>query len=258
MNLKERIELVNERINFIKELSEVRDHFRGQEKILKTKEGTWTHSYKHFSALRIYLALTCFDILGQSDDWIDFNGWLRSKSKTDERNKIFEKHKLKNLQQILISVNNDYNKQYGVKTSFFRFIRESLTTENQQKLFKSIAGQKRLTDEIVKDDGTKIAATGTSIELTQKQKEEFLLNIRNSFTHKGISIGDAAGGVFEYEQPILFPISENKWEPRWIHMAIHHQKVNNSLITFKVQRWPFVLLEIIKDTVIRLTETYES
>src|SRR5690606_15949133 len=202
------------------------------------------------SALRIYLALTCFDILGQSDDWKDYGNWLSSKKKADERNNIIDKHHKKELNDILISVNKEYNKIYGVRRSFLKFIYEVISDDDRAKLFDSIKGAKTFTFDIIKEDGSiKVGTNAKRIELTQKQKEDFLFNIRNSFTHKGVSIGDIAGGIFETEKPTKFPGTEN---PVWTYNAIHYQKIKGDTIMFSVRKWPFVLIEIIENTISKL------
>jgi len=243
---QDKLILVKSRINFIKELSEVREHFRGIEKAIHLNDREWTHSYLQFSALRIYLALTCFDILGQPDDWRDFSSWLKSKSHLSERSKILAKYNKENLQNAIVSIYDDYQNVYGVKRSFFKFIREIISQNDREKLFNSIKGQKRITEPKYNPDGTTTLGTGIQFILNEDQKERFLFDIRNSFTHKGFSIGDAASGIFKNEEPILLPDRE---EPIWLFHGIHSQQIGKDYITFQVQRWPFVLLEIIENTI---------
>jgi len=243
---QDKLILVRSRINFIKELSEVREHFRGVEKIIHVNDREWTHSYLQFSALRIYLALTCFDILGQPDNWTDFSSWLKSKSHLPERSTIFAKYDKEDSQNAILSIYEEYQNIYGVKRSFFKFIREIVSHEDREKLFNSIKGQKRITETKYNPDGTTTLGTGINFVLNEDQKERFLYDIRNSFTHKGLSIGDAASGIFMNEEPIMLP---DRNEPVWLFYGIHSQKIGNDYITFQVQRWPFVLLEIIENTI---------
>src|SRR5690606_8549472 len=103
MIISDKIGLIKERLEFIKQLTDVKEHFRGRDKVIRGNGPRDSdHPYRHFSALRIYLALTCFDILGQSDDWKDYGNWLSSKKKADERNNIIDKHHKKELNDILI------------------------------------------------------------------------------------------------------------------------------------------------------------
>lgn len=241
----EQIELVESRILLIKQLIDAKEHFRGHDKIKKISDGYWTHSYKDYDALRIYLSLTCFDILGQPNDWVDFNSWLRSKKQKNQREIIINRSLNDNYSELILSVNIEYNKIYGVKSSFYKFISEILSQKNRQKLFDSIKTSKQLTPRIVKPTGTTLA-TGREIELPNDRKENFLFNIRNSFTHKGISIANPAGGIFDNEKPILWSPDR---KPEWGFSGIHKETIDGDIITFSVRRWPFVLIEIIEDTI---------
>lgn len=246
MNWKpEQIELVESRILLINQLIEAKEHFRGREKVINLPERYWTHPYKDYDALRVYLALTCFDILGQPNDWIDFNSWLRSKKLSKERNAIITKNYSENYSEFILAVNNDYNKIYGVKNSFYKFIREILSEDNRQKLLDSIRTSKQITPRIIKPTGTTIG-TVREIKLPVEIKEKFLFEIRNSFTHKGISIGNPAGGIFDVEKPIFWP---NDSTPKWGFSGIHKKTINGDIISFSVKKWPFVLIEIIEDTI---------
>ena len=200
----EKLILVKSRLNFIQELSEIKEHFRGTKKIIHVTEQEYSHSYIQFSALRIYLTLTCFDILGQPDDWRDFNSWLKSNRHSKERIEIFTKHDKKDLLDSIISIHEEYLSIYGVKRSFFKFMREIISNQDREKLFNSIKGQKSITKTKYNPDGTTTLGIGIQIELTDNQKEKFLFDIRNSFTHNGISIGDATGGIFKTEEPKFY------------------------------------------------------
>lgn len=241
----EQIELVESRLYLIKQLIESKEHFRGHHKTRKLPDNYWTHSYKDYAALRIYLSLTCFDILGQPNNWIDFGSWLKSKKLKLEREKIINKNYTSNYSEFISAVNNDYNKIYGVKNSFYKFIREILSEKNRLKLFDSINTTIQITPKVVTPNGITMA-TGKDIEFPIEIKEKFLFNIRNSFTHKGISIGDAAGGIFDTDKPNTLPPD---WKPFWGYIGIHTETINGDIINFSVKRWPFVLIEIIEDTI---------
>lgn len=234
------VELVKERLNFIELLNDQENYFIGGNKIKEYEDGDLTHPYKHFSALRIYLALTCFDVLGQPIDRVDFSKWLNSKKLSEERNLILEKSNSDNPLDSVKSIYNYYNKKYGARSSFNRFILEILSEGDREKLYKSISAVKLVTPEITNPDGTKTVPTGRDYELTNKQKLEFLYFIRNSFTHNAISLGIRDIGVF----PKLL-------EPKFREypMGIHIDKINNDLITYKVKNWPFVLIDVISNTI---------
>lgn len=151
------------------------------------------------------------------------------------------------MNESIIEINDDYNKIYGVRNSFMRFIKETLSLENQNKLFNSIRGSVKLTDSIRNQDGTQTIATGADYNLNQKEKEDFIYYIRNSFTHKGIPLGDTRGGYFDREGPMnLGSIKEP--ELLWREVALYSKKIDGNEITFKVIKWPELLIEIIEDT----------
>lgn len=237
----EQLELVKDRIALINKLIELKEHFRGREKTTRTVAGDLTHPYKDYSALITYLLLTCFDVLGQPNDWVDFNSWLRSKKRKKEREDIISKNYNSDYSTFILSVNNQYNKLYGAKSSFIKFIREILTPENKKKLFNSIATSKIIPQKIETN-----VPHARRIELDEHYKENFIYKIRNSFTHKGVAIANASGGVFNIDEPDLWPPD---WKPAWGYSEIHREKIKGDEISFSVQRWPFVLIEIIEDQI---------
>src|SRR5690606_21942010 len=206
------------------------------------------HPYKHYSALRIYLALTCFDILGQPNEWMDFQSWLKSSKKTPERIKVFSAHEAKDFSERLFRIHQDYTAIYGVKSSFYRFIREVISFENREKLLKSIGVLKRIKEAVDYDDGSHTPPVAVRIEVTDEMKEKFLFAARNSFTHKGISYGDPAGGIFRTDDPDYWP---GRKEPVWLSQNLHVEKSGNDTIIYQVWRWPFLLIEIIEEVLER-------
>ena len=137
--MKDKIENVKNRIEFVQKLTEIREHFMGKDKVIYAAE-EWTHPYVHFHALRNYLVLTCFDILGTNEEFILFQNWLNSNEKENERKKIFNMlpNNICNSENIL-KVLNEYNKIYGISQGFKRFINVIISKEDKKKLFDSIA-----------------------------------------------------------------------------------------------------------------------
>jgi hypothetical protein len=173
---QDRIDTVLERLSFINKLKDLKPHFLGKE-FLKHNErtGCYLHPIKHFNALRYYLCLTCFDVLGQTNDFIDYSSWLNSKNHENERNNIFVKCHNTNTQEFLISVYNEYNKKYGVSKAFYRFTNEILTKDNRQKILESIRVTKHIESPPKQVDYIP----------SKKKKLDYLLHVRNSFTHIG-------------------------------------------------------------------------
>ena len=235
---EDKIDIVKDRISFVKALTKTKSNFQGNE-LTRRNERTQepTHPYKHFSALRFYLLLTCFDILGHSDEFIDFASWLDSKDEKHlkEKNEIFQNCKNENALLYVSSVNKQYNQIYGASKSFNRFINDILSSENQNKLYESIriTKQSKKTPPNLKD---------ADYVPNINKKRNFLYLIRNSFTHKGILISSFGGGIF----PEVDDFNEDC--NSYFHQ-IYSEDKKDFIYIYCVSNWPKVLIEIIEDTI---------
>lgn len=241
----DRIELIKDRLRLISLLTESKEHFSGVETMRVINSSQISLPYKDYTALRFYLALTCFDILGQPTDWMDFQSWLISSKVKEERETIIDKNSTKKGTEFIKSVYSEYTQIYGVKNSFYRFMREVISDENRKKLFESVSTNIQLTPAIKTSEGV-LSPTGRKIILDNTHKEKFLFEIRNSFTHKGISTGIDMAGLNDFDKPNLIPPD---WRPIWMYIPILKKEINGDIIWFNVRRWPFVLTEIIEDTI---------
>ena len=236
----ERKQIVKERIALVNKLISVREAFQGNHLIRNSdKDNSWTHPYKHYAALRNYLLLTCFDILGQTEDYIDFFSWLQSKKHKEERENIIKKCEGTDFVLNMTNVYKEYNSIYGVSKSFHHFIYQILSDENRDKLFDSIDIKKRSVSE-----GKPIG-----INVTEKMKSDFLFLIRNSFTHNGEALASTSGGVyypFDVEKPLFHPVLKKElWGYYWFYSEVK-EKVRKDYL---VRKWPNLLVEIIEDTI---------
>ncbi len=130
-----------------------------------------------YPPLITYLRLTCFDQLGQPDSRHPFNSWLISTKKEEERMNIISE--IEESDKILFSkkLYEGYNKIYGVKNSFFRFLREIISTDIREQLLNKI----RITDNF--DSIAKLVGEYIDGDLDYLQKEKYLYSVRNDFTH---------------------------------------------------------------------------
>lgn len=168
--------------------SEARKILQAFERIEKVKflfyilENDDNLSMKHQGpSLITYLLLTCFDVLGQKQNWLSFGSWLETK---DERIRIEREEIIRkiadenlNLPQTTKYIYDEYNKIYGVKTSFFNFIREVIPPETRKELFEKIRVNIR------KIDFEKKKSEWSAENGSTKKKEIYLFSIRNDFTH---------------------------------------------------------------------------
>jgi hypothetical protein len=230
------IQNVKSRLEFVSNLTSVKGAFRGINLIEDTENNGWTHPYKHFSALRYYLILTCFDILGSNSEFIDFSGWLTSSKHKTERETIFNSISDQSLcAGSLKAVYDKYNEIYGVSKGFKRFINEVISKENREKLLDSIKVRK-----IGYNPRKEI-----KYEPTENKKINFLYEIRNSFTHMGNSYASPAGGIFEDDgAPVVIDGKE-----KWGYQRIHIDERMEFYYEFSVRKWPHLLVDIVNDTI---------
>ncbi len=204
---------VTERLNFINSLK--------AEEVSKKLFHNW-------EPVIVYHLLTCFDLLGQPDTWKTFDSWISSSSCEEERNKVANEidsslNKIEFSKQIFL----EYQKIYGVKNSFFRFIREILPTENKKELFDSIRIRTNSMPpaiEVISEDGTDL------------EKEKFLYDLRNNYTHKakvvhGFDTERMFGSQPEFQNTFNIRFQEFK-EKKWI--------------TYMTSNWPKALEHFVK------------
>lgn len=241
---EKQLDLVHKRLKLVDELILLKNHFRGYDKIIDL-ENSWDHIYRDYSGLQNYLILTCFDILGQPSDWLDFNSWLKSAKKKEEREKIFSRIQVLDKNEFIIQVNNEYQSIYGVKSSFYKFLREIISEQNREKLLESINAQIELVPEKLEGD-IRVSGTGAELMLSNEQKEKVLFEMRNSYTHKGISTGSPASGIFDLESP-YYCEDTRSWKYHFLGVYIKYEK--GKKVLYRARNWPHCLIEIVQDTI---------
>lgn len=134
-----------------------------------------------YPGLVTYLYLTCFDQLGTPvKGWRFFPDWIESETHKKEVNKIveesknkFETNNLSGIKSVVQYVYSEYHSLYGVKNSFFRFLREVIPTNIRSTLLNSILVEKWTNeDEQILE-----------FQVDQFYKENWLYNTRNNYTH---------------------------------------------------------------------------
>lgn len=156
----------------------------------------WSH---HFP-LTQYLLLTCFDLLGQPDQWCDFGGWSRSSDTAAERASVLSAiTETPGSDRWLAAAYDAYNEKYGVKRSFMRFINEVLPPDSRADLLGGVMVYK----------STNPPAIGT-IRAEEKVVLDYIYGLRNGYTHQG----KAWGGVHPSLMPSIPDISDVVWHSR--------------------------------------------
>ncbi len=241
----ERVEILTRRIHLIKKLISERDKFSATPHYKYRVSNNSYHIYQEYSGLRNYLALTCFDIIGQPSEWLDFTSWLKSKNKSHEREQIFEKHYEKEPITKMIAINEDYNKIYSVKSSFYRFMNETVSKENKEKLMKSVRVFK------INEPGENgWTGAGELYDPGNEAKEKFLFEVRNSFTHKGISCTDPQPRYIDPNLTKAEQLLLDRQDNFLANSVI--KKENLNYYQYCTSKWPYLLLEIIEETIIPL------
>ena len=212
----ERKKLVSERLKMVVRLIEHNETLATIWGIEHVGENGWTHFISGHEALVHYLLLTCFDVLGQSNEWKDFGSWLRAGNKRTERDAA-----LATLPPgsdpvaSALHLQSEYNKIYGVKQSFNRFI-DSLAQPQRDELFYSIGGG--------------------AADATERDKRTFLFMVRNAFTHKAVAKGNAGRAI----SPYLVMLKATGGFLYGYQMLGQFDGV-----VYMVRRWPFLLIEIV-------------
>lgn len=233
-NIDERISLIKDRLEFVSMITALHPQFLNPA-LIRVYEGEngWTHPWMYFDGLRNYLLLTCFDLLGQPDDFMDFDSWITSSKTATAREKVFEKIAHSgNLTETIKNVYKEYKLSYGTKHSFFKFLNEVLTEEMRVELADDIWIRKynKLTNNRI-----------GSIE-GNENKFKGLYNIRNSFTHSGINTGSIGAGVFPNfaGEQIIDGIPKKGYAP------VSYIFKNDTYMVTYVRDWPDVLIRAVE------------
>ena len=227
----ERKDLVRERLEFVNIITSLNSQFIDPGLAKITENNRWTHPWQYFDALRNYLLLTCFDLLGQPDGFKNFQSWLEASTTIAERNAALEKASNTNLLESIKSVHADYHSVYGAKNSFKRFINEVLPSDSKEQLLFSIR--------IMKIDTIQKCEVGEISE--ESRKIDFLYAMRNAFTHSGVNIGSPAGGLVPNHGAwiIMEGVPKKGYEP------IYWTQKANIRTEHMVRDWPDVLIRTI-------------
>jgi hypothetical protein len=191
-----------------------------------TDTATAKQLWYHYRPLMVYLLLTCFDRLGQPADWMDFGGWLRNGDKQHERMQVILE-KAENYDEIATAFYDTYNKIYGVRNSFYRFLHQVLPQELREELLGSI-----------RIDITDLPPNSGKIRTeNENAKEKFLFQLRNDYTHKAQFIPGLTNDLWPEEARAK---AQDAWE-------VSQQFIEQS--SWKcvyIRNWPEILEKVVK------------
>lgn len=136
---------------------------------------TDTIIWRHSEALITYLALTCFDILGQSTGFSTFGNWLSANRRAQDVANLAETEPL----AVARALHDQWLATFGTRNSFYRFINETLDDEMRGLLLESLEIKKY---PLPPAEGA--LTPQSAIPTTDEEKVRYLYKIRNSFTHE--------------------------------------------------------------------------
>lgn len=215
----------------------------------------WLHPRHEREALVVYLLLTCFDLLGQPDESLQFYDWLQSGKCKDERESAEQKI-LPNSSpvEVALKLHEEWNKIYGAKRAFYKGI-EDLPTQLREKLLSSISVSYVPNYESYPPNTSVPDCKIEDVEKEKKLKMQFIYKTRNEFTHtlkqyNRLSFPIAAGdpGAFCREDiktncSWVARIRDDK--PLCLSFSYEREKLKNDIYTYSMYDWPFILFKAI-------------
>ena len=239
--LADKLQRVRDRLEFVSILSDLNSQFLDPSLIKQVGQKGWTHPWVYFDSLRNYLLLTCFDLLGQSDEYLDFQSWLVAKRCAEERAAVaHQQDSCSNPALVAAQLHRGYLELYGTKNSFYRFVNESLSKKERGDLFHSVR--------VRKID----AVENREIEIIESEsvKLRYLYQLRNEYTHGAQIAGNPSGGVFEnWNKPI-----EVDGKMLMGYVSIRSLPSNGERTEISVRNWPDVLVSCVESVLARTSK----
>jgi len=124
-------------INLILRRIRLTDNLRREEVFTYVNDGIGIFDE---AALRLHLYLTCFELLGRlirESKFLTFENWINAKKEPYISEKEIILSETIQQEEIVEEYLNKYNSLHGIKTHFFAFISEGLSTEDQDWLLQN-------------------------------------------------------------------------------------------------------------------------
>ena len=262
--VKQRIELLEETNFKLEHPGHKIDRVLSRLKLVELLHTNETHGqfieagFYQETSLRLYLTCTCFDIMGQNKNFIDFKSWLKAKSGEkgkrikSEREQAFSKINLERLnsEEKLIEAislfHDEWTKLYGMNRAFHNFFTKYLDRDDRALLLSKmwIGENKYFPEYTTHLYGERMPESWLLSNNNDKLKkivDALSRLIRNSFTHNGIRIIDQTDKNFDFGFPFPGEIEA---------ILIHNSKIKkcvsekqfNSLTKGSTYRFSSVIL----------------
>src|SRR5262249_25664909 len=141
----------------------------------------------HYEPLVVYLALTCFDRLGQPATWRDFPSWLSGTEPSVSEMNLASADPIESARELY----KQWSARYGVRNAFYRFLDEILAPPKLRDLLASFEIS------ILKNP----PHMGTRRLADETEKKAWLYRIRNRYTHGALYMGGAHPDHFASRSP---------------------------------------------------------
>lgn len=256
---------IHRRLDLARDILEDSDKLPGYAAITDDGSPYLKHPRHDREALVIYLLLTCFDLLGQLNEYRTFKEWLESNSPEHEAQRgevVSCLNGSESPAELSLAFAKAYDRRFGVRNSFFEGI-ENLSQSGRDLLLDSIY--------VFEDKEWKKRSASTSPgvipsnrpeEELRKLKLSFLFTKRNRFTHSLEQQDHLSAphqsviglGLFDEDR-----LKRSDVGACWIaslssaglkyHCSFWDKIPRRKSLMFKVLDWPFALFEVLHDQV---------
>lgn len=262
---EEKSKLIKARLILAQQLLEEADTLPGLEGYNFSKHGSdsddpFFHMRHEREALVVYLLLTCFDLLGQSQPHVTFMKWLTSNDPV-----LVEERRI--AAEGLDSENNDcvahavglveyYNRHHGATVAFYSGI-DQLPESARNHLLSTVKVAKEDPDaRKPENQGKNISFCGIPINneaKVLKLQKEYLYAKRNEFTHQlsqrhFSSVPMISGIGRNSGSSDTLPESAASWSLLVLEGKLHYGGVNQEVkdkYVYTLTDWPFALFEVL-------------
>lgn len=252
---------VRARLRLAQQLLEESDTLPGVNGYAPSESDNGLYHQRHErEALVVYLLLTCFDLLGQTQHFLTFSDWLNSEKAhhMDDRKVAVDGLYAETVDHVDVAkkLYEHYNRTYGVRNAFETGISQ-LPADARDHLLSTVFVS-ALPPEAFNPANINVIFTSSPIENPIEEyqlKIKYLYRQRNAFTHRlvqrhfssmpimngfgreadAISVAlqnDASWGVFVFEGKVSYGLIRSQ------------QRMDNKYVV-SVSDWPFVLFEVL-------------
>lgn len=251
---RDKFSLIRARLILAQKLLEESDTLPGVEGYnFEDRDNWFLHERHEREALVVYLLLTCFDLLGQSQPHVDFMKWLTSKNpiRIEDRRIAAETICQENADcfeqaKILFEY---YNKHYGATSAFYSGI-EQLPDNAKQRLLSTVSVVGR-DPRSLKPEYKNTSFPGIPLEDEEQKitlQKRYLYSLRNAFTHQLSQLHFSSTPMMSAFPSKELPSDGASWGIYIYDGEIHYGGVHqdqDKTHVYTLTDWPFVLFEVL-------------